>query len=68
MQNIRELFPEFKGQIRLDRTVYKLAFGGKNAREILIKYLLKHPLSSHKSIVFNTWLKAHKMSESKQEN
>jgi len=50
---IKELFGlTHKGQIRKDRTTYVLAVTGKKARELIIKYLLKHPLKTKKRIAF----------------
>jgi len=63
--NCRNLFKSLKGNIRKDRSVYKLSFSGADARNQLIKYLNKFPLKSHKRIVYLKWFKAHQILEKK---
>lgn len=61
---IKELFGlTHKGQIRKDRTTYVLAVTGKKARELIIKYLLKHPLKTKKRIAFQKWEECHGLLE-----
>jgi hypothetical protein len=52
LDKIKNLFPSLEGNIRKDREHYVLSFSQIKARLLLIDYLTKHPLKSHKNIVF----------------
>jgi hypothetical protein len=58
---IRDLFPSLKNNIWFDRGTYRLSFSGMPAKEQLIEYLNRHPLLSHKNIVFLKWKKANQL-------
>ena len=67
--NIKELFPNLKGNLRFDltRDIWILSFSQKESRKQLIQYLSRFPLKSHKNVVFNKWLKAHRIMETPKE-
>ncbi len=58
---IRDLFPSLKNNIWFDRGTSRLSFSGMPAKEQLIEYLNRHPLLSHKNIVFLKWKKANQL-------
>lgn len=70
LQNIKELFPNLKGNLRHDisRDMWILSFSQKETRKQLIKYLMIHPLKTHKNVVFKKWLKAHYLMETKPDD
>ena len=70
LKNIKELFPNLKGNLRHDltRDIWILSFSQKESRKQLIKYLARFPLKSHKNVVLQKWLKAHRIMETKQED
>ena len=70
LKNIKELFPNLKGNLRHDltRDIWILSFSQKESRKQLIKYLARFPLKSHKNVVYNKWLKAHRIMETRQED
>lgn len=61
LDKIKNLFPSLEGNIRKDREHYVLSFSQIKARLLLIDYLTKYQLKSHKNIVFVKWLKVHRI-------
>ncbi len=57
IHSIREIF-NLKSNIWFDKEICKLAFSGKMPKGLLIDYLNKFPLKSHKQIIFNKWNEA----------